>query len=696
MNAVPSSIERDHFVWALGAMCRMHKVPFDADQAMRQFLPPYRFDHLSEAARSLGFEAKLTRLSGSRLQATQTPCIVALKPGPDGANGGKRPDCADVGMVVRAGADELDLLHAPGGAEGRLTRDAFVECFSGDALQFRPAPGPVARADDAESGKFGFAWFVPELLKHRALWRDVLLASLAIQVIALVTPLLTQVVIDRVVAHQTVNTLVAIAMALALLVAFTATMSWARQYLILHTGNRIDAALANRVFEHLLALPARYFETRPTGTLTARLHGIETIREFLTGAAVTVVLDLPFLLVFLAAMLYYSVELTLVVVALLAVMVALSLAIAPLIRRSLDRQFMLGARNQAFLTEFVAGIETVKSLQMEPQLRRRYSEYLSGLLTAGFRTRQLHNGYNVAVQSLEQVVALAVLCLGALEVMRNEGFTVGMLVAFQMFSSRLAQPLSRFAGLWQEFQQAGIAVKRLGDLMDAPGEPVSAVPQHAPSAETHIELDNVWFRHSERSAELFRGLSYEILDGQCVAITGASGSGKSTLARLLQGLYAPTEGRIRINGHDIRSLPVNELRSLLGVVPQDTVLFSGTVYENLLLGNPHAGFEEVVHACRLAEIHETIEALPEGYQTWLGEHGTGLSGGQKQRIAVARALLKRPRVLLFDEATSQLDAPTADALFATINRLRRRLTIIVVAHEAPRSLQLDGCIALGG
>jgi subfamily B ATP-binding cassette protein HlyB/CyaB len=569
---------------------------------------------------------------------------------------------------------------------------AFEKDLDGTAV--RPSQAAASPLDPPPP-KFGFGWFVPELLRHKGAWRDVLLASLALQVMGLVTPLLTQVVIDRVVAHQAVNTLVAIGVALAIILVFTAIMTWARQHVLLHTGNRVDAVLSDRVFERLLSLPARYFESRPTGTLVARLQGIETIRDFLTGAAAALILDLPFLAVFLAAMLYYSVDLTLVVVALLGLVVLLSLLVAPLMRTRLNQQFLIGARNQAFLTEFVSGMDTVKSLQMEPQLRTRYAAHVSELLSAGFSARQLHNGYSVAVQSLEQLVVLAVLCLGAWEVMQNEGFTVGMLVAFQMFALRLAQPLSRLAGLWQEFQQASIAVRRLADLMDAPPEPRSESHQRAQPQDVRIEVDQVCFRHSERLPELFGGLSFAVDSGQCVAITGSSGCGKSTLARLLQGIYMPSSGRIRIGGHDLRALPVNELRALLGVVPQETVLFSGTVYENLIWGNSQAGFEEAVQACRLAEIHEVVESLPEGYQTWIGEHGAGLSGGQKQRLAIARALLRKPKILIFDEATSQLDSATADALFATVNRLKGRLTIVVVAHDAPQALKVDVRVALG-
>jgi subfamily B ATP-binding cassette protein HlyB/CyaB len=560
--------------------------------------------------------------------------------------------------------------------------------------QFTGVFSASIRSTEVEPDQFGFRWFVPELLRHKSVWTQVLLASLAIQAMGLLVPLLTQVVIDRVVAHQTFNTLVAVGVALSLLLAFTAVMSWSRQNLILVTGNRIDAILGNRIFEQLLALPARYFESRPTGTLVARLHGVETIRDFLTGAAVAVLLDLPFVVLFLFAMFYYSISLTLLVIGLLSLMVVLSLTVAPVMRARLNRQFLVGARNQAFLTEYVAGIDTVKSLQMEPQLRRRYADYFSELLTAGFRSRRLQSTYGVAVQALEQGVAMAVLCLGALEVMRNDGFTVGMLVAFQMFALRLAQPLTRMAGLWQEFQQAGIAVRRLGDLMDAPREPYSVTPQ-APVDETmRIEVEGLRFRHSTRSPELFGGLNFHVDRGECFAIIGISGCGKSTLGTLLQGLYSPSAGRIRIGGRDLRTLPVNELRALMGVVPQNTRLFSGTVYENLLLGNPQATQEDMVQACRLAEIHDVVAALPDGYKTWLGEQGVGLSGGQKQRLAIARALLRKPRVLLLDEATSQLDARAAEALFATINRLKGRLTVIVITHELSPALHVDRFIEL--
>ncbi len=446
--------------------------------------------------------------------------------------------------------------------------------------------------------------------------------------------------------------------------------------------------LGLQVFEHLFRLPPRYFEHRPTGVLVARLHGVETIREFLASAAVTLMLDLPFMLIFLAIMFWYSWELSLITLGVLAAIIILSLVVAPLFRQRLNQQFLLGARNQAFLTEYISGLETVKSLQMEPQLNTRFGDYLASYLEASFKTRTLANSYQVAANTLEQLLTLSILCAGAWMVMQEIGFTIGMLVAFQMFASRLSQPMLKLVGLWQEFQQAGIAVKRLGDVMNAPQEPYSVVPSRE-SAQKGQDRDREPRLPLRREPAIpVSELNIKIEPGQCIAIMGPSGCGKSTLAKLLQGFYQPTEGGIKLDGHDIRHLSANELRSSFGVVPQETMLFSGAIYDNIVLGNAHATFDDVVIACKAAGIHETIEALPQGYQTPIGEHGAGLSGGQKQRIAIARALLKRPPILIFDEATSNLDDETANAFGETINQLRGRATILMIAHKLPTSIEV--------
>jgi subfamily B ATP-binding cassette protein HlyB/CyaB len=391
----------------------------------------------------------------------------------------------------------------------------------------------------------------------------------------------------------------------------------------------------------------------------------------------------------------YSWQLSLIAVALLGLIGLASFLVAPLFRDKLDRQFLLGARNQSFLTEYVAGIATVKSLQMEPHLEQKYGDYLATYLAAGFATRQVSNSYNVLANGLEQLMTLAILVAGALLVMQNDGFTVGMLVAFQMFASRMSQPMLRLVGLWQEFQQATIAVKRLGDLMDAPAEPHALVPQREAAGAGRIELLNLSFRYSPQHPWLYRNLNLTLRPGRLAVLMGPSGCGKSTLAKLLQGFYPPAEGQIRVDGRDIRHLAANELRQAYGIVPQETVLFAGTIYDNLIMAHPQAGFEEVIQACKLAEIHDDIERLPQGYRTPIGEHGVGLSGGQRQRLAIARALLKRPKILIFDEAVSSLDQATAEHLAQTINQLKGSATMLFITHQIPKGLQVDEVFSFG-
>jgi subfamily B ATP-binding cassette protein HlyB/CyaB len=652
-----------------------------------------------EAAREAGLQCDAVDVHADELDRLPLPCLVLLERNegqPARGEAGVAPPADRIALLARLDASRVLYFVAGSNVPTVASLEEFAGMFTGTALAVARGTTPVHDPDPGERNRpFDFRWFVPELMRHRRIWRDVVIASLFIQLIALAVPLCSQIIIDKVIVHETTSTLAVIATALVLLLGFSSALAWIRQYLVSHTGNRVDAVLGMAIFTHLFALPPRYFQHRATGVVAARLHGVETIREFLSGAAVTLVLDCPFLLIFLALMLAYSTWLTLVALALIAAVVALSLVCAPLFQRRLNQQFLLGARNQAFLTEYIAGIETVKSLQMEPQLRSRYEEYLATYLPSGFATRQLANTYNTTANALEQLMSATILCVGAWLVMRTPGFTIGMLVAFQMFAGRVSQPLLRMVGLWQQFQQARIAVMRLADVMNAPPEPRALPSSRRAPGEGRIDFSGVSFRYRDDQPWLLRNLTFTIAPGQCVVVLGASGSGKSTLARLLQGFEVPAEGGIAIDGRNTRHLAADELRACFGVVPQETTLFAGTVHDNLMLANPFATVDQVIQACKLAEIHDTIAGLPEGYQTQLGERGAGLSGGQKQRIAIARALLKRPRVLIFDEATSNLDAPTAEQLARTIAGLRGKVTILFITHHLPKGLVPDAAIRIG-
>jgi subfamily B ATP-binding cassette protein HlyB/CyaB len=684
--------------WLLGSFSTLHHRPFDAALFAQRYPPPLDLPRLVQAAHELGLRVEHFRRGVDWVLARRLPVAVLLRAAAQAEGASTRDPSFSWTLILNAQEDRVLVLARGTSAPEPVGLAELKERYAGHALALSPRAAAAADPDniDLRSAHFGLRWFVPELAKHKRIWREVLSASLVLQLMGLALPLFTQVIIDKVVVHRTSSTLITLAVAMCVFMVFTGALTWLRQYLILHTGQRIDAVLGSHVFDRLFRLPLLYFQHRPTGVIAARLHGIENIRQFIASAAVTLVLDVPFLLIFVGIMFWYSAQLTLLVLGILALVAAMSAIVAPLFRERLNEQFRRGAATQAFLTEYIAGIETVKSLQFEPQLNQRYRGLFAQYLEAGFATSQLGNTYNAWASTLEQLMTILVLMLGAWIVMSGTDLTIGMLVAFQMFATRISAPMLRMVGLWQQWQQTRISIARIGDIMNAPPEPYSLVPRRAAtSGPGAIEIEGLAFRYDEHLPFLYEDLGVSLKPGQLVTLMGPSGSGKSTLAKLLQGFYPPTRGRIRIDGIDIGHLAANELRSVFGVVPQETVLFSGTILENLKLANPYASFEQVVAACKMAEIHAAIEALPAGYQTEIGERGVGLSGGQRQRLAIARALLKGPRVLIFDEATSSVDALTAEQLARTINALKGRVTMLFIAHLVPKSLQADQAVRIG-
>ena len=714
-------------IWAMGSICALHQRPFSSTLMAQEFPPEvvggqshYGESTLLHSAHRLGFRVKRVALKAKDCTSLALPLLVQIAPQ---SSDSTQP--VSLALVTAADAKSIVVFY-PGNAEPQtLSHTDFdarlLHRLGGAAWLFAPelqtpaddaaTSTETAVADDAYSANgtargtagvtqaFNFRWFVPELLKHKTVWRDVLLASLALQIVTLATPLFTQAIIDKVVVHRTQSTLITIGIAMGLLTVFSSLLGWARQYLVLHTGNRVDAVLGAAVWNHLLKLPLRYFERRPTGVVAARLHAVENIREFVSGAAITLVLDLPFLLICLGVMLWYSVLLSAIAVGILSVIAIASLIMAPIFQRQLNDQFLLGARNEAFVTEHIAGFETVKTLQMEPQLRQRFSGYLASLLASAFQTKQIANTYNTVATGLQQIMTLAILITGAWMVMNptpDAVFTVGMLVAFQMFAGKLSEPVLRIVGLWTQFQQASLSVQRLGDVMNSPAEPYNLTPQRRHDGKGLVSIQGLAFKYGPDRPFLYENLNLTLQPGQAIAIMGPSGSGKSTLAKLLLGFYTPSSGSIQLDGIDVRNLSANELRSYFGVVPQETILFSGSVLDNLRMGNPAATFEQITQAAQLAGIHTTIEQLPQGYETEIGERGAGLSGGQKQRIAIARALLKRPRILIFDEATSALDEHTAEGFAQTINQLKGRVSMLFITHALPKGLKVDGVWRIGG
>ena len=532
-----------------------------------------------------------------------------------------------------------------------------------------------------KDASFDFTWFIPAVVKYRRLLGEVMLASFFLQLFALLTPLFTQVVIDKVLVHKGFTTLHVLAIGMVMLALFDAVLGGLRTYLFAHTTNRIDVGLGAQLFRHVLALPLAYFEARRVGDTVARVRELEHIRQFLTSNSVTVLLDLLFTIVFLGVMWFYSPLLTMVVMGSLPLYALLSIVITPMIRSRLNEKFNRGAENQSFLVEAISGIQTVKALAVEPPLQRRWDEQLAGYVATSFRAASLIMVTGQIASFIQKATTIALLWLGAYQVIGG-ALSIGQLIAFNMLAAQVTGPLLRLVNLWQEFQQVGISVQRLGDVLNTRPEP-SYNPNRTTLARVngHVAFEEVTFRYRPDTAAALRGVSFAVQPGHVIGIVGRSGSGKSTLAKLLQRLYVPERGRVLVDGVDLAQIDPAWLRRQVGVVLQENFLFNCSVRDNIALTDPGIPMERVMRAAQLAGAHEFILDLPEGYDTPVGEHGCTLSGGQRQRLAIARALVSDPRILIFDEATSALDYESEAIIQQNLAQISTGRTVFIIAHR---------------
>lgn len=654
----------DSGLLGLAMLARFHGVAADPDQLVHQFKvagEPFGTQQILLAAKQLGLKAKRVTTEIVRLDRTPLPALGATHDG-------------RYFILARFDGDQALIQH-PGEVRPQVVKSAeLAELWNGELILF------TSRASLAgELAKFDFTWFIPAVVKYRKLLGEVLLVSFALQLFALVTPLFFQVVMDKVLVHRGFTTLDVIAFGFLVVIIFETVLSGLRSYVFAHTTSRIDVELGARLFRHLLNLPLAYFQARRVGDTVARVRELENIRQFLTGNAITLVLDLFFSVVFIGVMLFYSGWLTLIVVLSLPAYGILSALITPLLRARLHEKFNRGAENQAFLVESINGIDTLKAMAVEPQMTRRWDQQLAAYVAAGFRTSTLATIAHEGVNLIGKLVTVATLWLGARLVIDGQ-LTVGQLIAFNMLAGRVAQPVMRLAQLWTDFQQTGISVQRLGDILNSRTELARNV-SGLPPLQGRIELDRVVFRYRPDAPEVLRGIELTIEPGEVIGIVGRSGSGKSTLTKLIQRLYLPESGRVLIDGMDLAMADTSSLRRQIGVVLQENMLFNRSIRENIALSDPGLPLEAVMGAAKLAGAHDFILELPEGYDTIVGEHGASLSGGQRQRIAIARALITNPRILIFDEATSALDYESERIIQNNMKAICQGRTVIIIAHR---------------
>lgn len=613
------------------------------------------------AAKSLSLKARIVAQARDRLPLTPLP-VLALRE--DGEHF----------IIARYEGDKVLIHDLRQGRPRVLTTDELAERYEGRLLLM------ASRASaSATLARFDFTWFVPAVVKYRKLLLEVLGVSLVLQLFALVTPLFFQVVMDKVLVNRAFSTLDVIAVGLLLVVVFNVLLSTLRSHVFAHTTSRIDVELGARLFRHLLALPLAYFEARRVGDTVARVRELEHIRGFLTGQALTTVLDLLFSFVFLSVMFYYSGWLTLIVLVSLPCYAAWSLLLTPMLRRRLDEKFARGADNQSFLVEAVGGVGTIKAMAVEPHMTRRWDNQLAAYVAASFRVTRLSNIGQGGIQLIQKLVMVGTLWLGARLVIDGD-LSVGQLIAFNMLAGQVAAPVLRLAQLWQDFQQVGISVERLGDILNTRTE-LPASRAALPPIRGQIQFDRVTFRYRPDGPEILHQLDLAIEAGEVVGIVGRSGSGKSTLTKLIQRLYVPEGGRVLVDGNDLALADPAWLRRQIGVVLQENLLFNASVRDNIALCEPGMSLERVIQAAKLAGAHDFIMELAEGYDTLVGEQGSSLSGGQRQRIAIARALVGDPRILILDEATSALDYESERAVMQNMQAICRGRTVIIIAHR---------------
>ncbi|MEO3956668.1 type I secretion system permease/ATPase [Chromobacterium piscinae] len=624
---------------------------------------PVTSDELVRLCLRLGLKSKRVNITAAQLERAPLPAIA---------------ECADGSFVLVGKVADGKVLVQDGetGQMSMLEIEQFAERWTGH-LVLATKRAPLL----GQGGKFDLSWFIPAVLKYKRLLGEVVLMSLFLQLFALTSPLFFQVVMDKVLVHQSMSTLNVLVIGLATVALFEVVLGGLRTYVFSHTANRIDVELGAKLFKHLLSLPMAYFQSRRVGETVARVRELENIREFITSSALTLVMDLLFTVVFLVVMWHYSPMLTTVVLLSLPCYVLIAVVVTPILRKRIDEKFRRSAESQSFLVESVTGVETLKAMSVQPQAQSRWEELLAAYVGASFRAANLGNIAGQAVQLVSKLCSAIILFWGAKSVIDGQ-LTVGQLVAFNMFAGHVTAPVLRLSQLWNDFQQARLSVERLGDVLNSPTEPGYDPNRSSLDAiDGHLVFDQVSFRYRPDKPEVLRRISLDIPAGQTVGIVGPSGSGKSTLTKLVQRMYLPESGRVMVDGFDLAMIDTSWLRTQVGVVLQENLLFNRSVRDNIALSDPGMNMERVIEAAKLAGAHDFILALSEGYDTQLEERGSNLSGGQRQRIAIARALVTNPRILILDEATSALDYESESIIQHNMRAICQGRTVLIIAHR---------------
>jgi ATP-binding cassette subfamily B protein len=633
--------------------------------------------NLAKAAEALGYNARPVRASLSSLAEQKNPWIAHWE--------------GDHYVVVYEIKGDQVVIADPAFGINKVTRQTFSNSWTGYGLLLEPTQSLFAVPNQKRS----LSQFIQLLVPYRSLAIQVIIASLLIQLFGLVTPLFTQIILDRVVVNKSLSTLNVFAAGVLLFGVWNIGLNSVRQYLLSYLSNRLDLTMIGGFIRHALMLPLKFFEMRHVGDIITRVQENQKIQRFLIGQVVLAWLDFVMGFVYLALMLYYNWQLTLLIVGLIPPIIILTLAATPLLRKISREVFNKAAEQNSTLVETITGINTVKAIAAEKELRWRWEDTLTKYLNVRFRSQKLGIGLQSASDLINTIGSTVLLWYGATLVIQDQ-LSIGQFVAFNMLIGRVIDPVLSLSYLWDELQEVLISVERLNDVFEEePEETASKSMLMLPRLKGDVCFENVTFRYdSDDDKNTLQNISFTVEAGQTIAIVGRSGSGKTTLVKLLEGLYKTNQGHIWIDGHELDHISPQSLRSQIGVVPQECFLFSGTILENITLYRSEYNLEQAIEAAKLAEAHGFIQSMPLGYNTKVGERGTNLSGGQRQRIAIARALLVNPRILILDEATSSLDTESERRFQQNLARISRDRTIFIIAHRLSTVRNADRILVL--
>lgn len=633
---------------------------------------------LSAAAETLGFNTLPIKASLDRLATQTLPAIVHWE--------GKHY------IVVYEVSAKQVIVGDPAIGQRTFSHKEFMAGWNGYTLILQP----TALLKEAEESSVPF-WQFFELLKpHGLVLAEIFAASLFIQVFGLITPIFTQLLLDRVVVQKSELTLLTISIGLVIFKLFRVAMMGLRQYLLDHTANKLDLALIVAFIRHTMNLPLSFFESRYVGDIMSRIQENQKIQRFLSGEASTILLDLLTVFVYIGVMFWYSWQMAAIALLIIPPFLLLAVIATPFLRRISREIFGSHAEENSYLIQALTGIKTVKSTAVEQNVRWNWEELLNKAVKKTFAGEVISNRLQIFSNAIEAIITSAIMCFGAYQVIHDQ-LTIGQLVAFNMLLGNIIQPFQRLTVLWNQLQEVVIAMERINDVLDAEPEEnfQTQFKQVLPTFQGHLRFDRVSFRyHIEGDENVIENLSFEAKPGEMIALVGRSGSGKTTISKLALGLYPVTEGRILVDGYELNSLSLRSLRQQTGVVDQDTFMFGGTLRENISLSKPGAPLAEVIAAAEMAGADDFIRKLPMGYETQIGEGGGLLSGGQRQRIAIARALMGNPPLLIMDEATSHLDPESERIIQQNLTEILKNRTTLVIAHRLSTIRHADRILVL--